>query len=212
MKISMCEQGSQDWHKLRRGVPTASRFDSILTPVQGKISAQANDYIAELLGDRFSDLYPNNAEHYTSRAMDQGREKEHEARRWYELETGRRVQQVGFCTTDDGRCGCSPDGLVYEGQQCVGGLELKCPLAKTQVQYLLNPQKLLDSYKCQVHGALLITGLPWWDLASYCPGLSPLIMRVEPDPFTEKLRDALEHFWDRYQAALQAITQRGKTL
>ena len=40
MKVIQCTQGTPDWFEARRGIPTASRFDMILTPKTGKPSAQ----------------------------------------------------------------------------------------------------------------------------------------------------------------------------
>ena len=61
--------------------------------------------------------------------LEQGMIVEEEARPWYALEYDKLVKQVGFITTEDGRFGCSPDGLI-EGEEC--GLEIKSPTAHTQ--------------------------------------------------------------------------------
>lgn len=195
-----CPQGSDTWFELRKGVPTASRFDRILTARKMKISGQADGLIAELIGEKFSLITPENVEHYTNRAMRWGEECEAEARRWYSLETNGDVLQVGFCLTDDGRFGCSPDGLVGED----GGLELKCPQPKTQVEYLLA-NELPAEYKAQVHGALIVTEREWWDFLSYAPGLPPFVVRVTPNSYTRELRVALEMFWERYQESLARV-------
>jgi len=200
MKIIDCEQYSVEWWQAKKGVPSASNFDRILTAKTGKASAQAEDYIAELIADLHTDLLPERAELAGTRAMRNGLELEPEARRWYALVRDVDVQRVGFCVTDDGRFGCSPDGLVGDE----GGLELKCPLGKTQVKYL-RAGTLPDEYRPQVHGALIVSGRPWWDFLSYCPGLPPLLIRVRPDDYTERLRQALESFWADYKTALANI-------
>lgn len=202
MKVFMFLQGSPEWHQARRGVPTASSFDKIITAKTAKLSAQADDYIAELIGARLSLYGPENAEHYTNSAIRWGQQTEAEARAWYSMQVDQDVQQVGFCLTDDDRFGCSPDGLVGED----GLLELKCPQPGTQAKYLLKKDELLMAYRPQVHGQLVVTGRKWVDLASYSPGLPPLVLRVEPDDYTAKLREALEGFWTKFQAALCEIT------
>ena len=109
------EQGSPEWFGLRLGRPTASEFSRIITPAKADYSAQAADYIDELIGVKLNALdgrFPPWVEKYTSRDMANGEAFEGEARFWYSMETGNRVRQVGFVTTDDGRFGCSPDGLV----------------------------------------------------------------------------------------------------
>lgn len=200
MRIIECEQGSMEWFQARRGIPSASNFDRIITPKTGKLSAQADDYICELIGELNTPYLPEWAENYTNKAIRWGEQTEQEARDWYTVDTGNQVRQVGFCTTDDARFGCSPDGLIGED----GGLELKCPQPKTHTAYLLKGG-LPDEYRPQVHGALFVTGRPWWDFASYSPGLPPLLVRVVPDDYTRALADALENFHLRYSAALEKV-------
>ena len=200
MKIIDCEQYSVEWWQAKRGIPSASNFERILTARTGKPSAQAEDYIAELIADLHTDLLPERAELAGTRAMLSGLDLEPEARHWYALVRDVDVRRVGFITTDDGRFGCSPDGLVGAD----GGLELKCPLGKTQVRYI-RAGALPDEYRPHVHGALIVSGRPWWDFLSYCPGLPPLLVRVRPDDYTDRLRAALESFWNDYMDALAKI-------
>lgn len=195
MRIIDCQQGTPEWWEARRGIPTASRFDSIITPKTAKPSAQAWPYICELIADRVLGT-PMGVESYTSRAMQDGIDCEPEARAWYALERDVEVRQVGFCVMDDGAAGCSPDGLIGDD----GGLELKCPLAKTHVGYLLDGV-LPTEYKCQVYASLVVTGRAWWDFASYCLGFPPLVVRVTPDDFTAALRGALDAFTGQYREA-----------
>ena len=108
------------------------------------------------------------------------------------------MQRVGFILTDDGRVGCSPDGLVGED----GGLELKCPSPAKHVSYLLDEQELVDEYTHQVQGCLYVTGRAWWDLMSYYPGMEPVIVRVEPNAEYQKaLGNALATFLADLDAA-----------
>lgn len=201
MKIVKCEQYSPEWWEARRGIPTASAFDRIITPT-GKLSAQADDYINELIGERVC-LTPNFfADNPMSAAMANGRDCEPQARSWYELEHAE-VERVGFIMTDDERFGCSPDGLVGSD----GCLELKCPKLKTQVKYLLAGG-LPPEYKPQVHGQLIVTGRSWVDFVSYAPGLDKLLVRVTPDAYTKEVKVALEVFYEKYRAAWERI--RGK--
>jgi hypothetical protein len=201
VKVFMMQQGSTEWFDAKKGIPSASNFDRILTNKTGTFSAQAGDYIAELVSEVFSPFLPENAQSYTSNAMRHGQETEAEARRYYSMERDTDVQQVGGCMTDDGKLWCSPDGLVGEN----GGCEIKCPLPKTHAKYLLNEGLLLEEYKQQVHGALLITGRPWWDLISYSLGMPAVLVRVEPSSDTDRLKVALDRFCDEYQSALAKI-------
>tara|TARA_R110000803_G_scaffold43701_6_gene93040 strand:+ start:641 stop:1312 length:672 start_codon:yes stop_codon:yes gene_type:complete len=201
-----CPQYSPEWWTARLGVPTASNFAKIITPAKGDRSTSDDGYIAELIADHF-DPYYGCPEDYITDAMRRGTEMEPEARNFYAFERGLDVEQVGFCLTDDGHFGASPDGMPGEG-----ALELKCPLRKTQVEYLLGGV-LPTKYKPQCHGHLVVTGAPWCDFMAYCPGMPPLLKRVEPDDYTEKLRDALAAFWIKYRSAVARIEElRGEPL
>lgn len=201
-QVFHCEQLSRDWWELRRGIPTASGFDRILTPAKGLPSASQNGYIAELISERadFVPPYILPSGGYVSDEMAEGIRREPEARSWYAMQTDGDVQQVGFVLSACGRFGCSPDALVGED----GGLELKNPAPKTHVEYLMRGELPVE-YKCQVHGCLIVTGRKWFDFVSYCPGFAPFLVRVTPDEFTEKLRIELEAFSKRYRAALDRV-------
>ena len=133
---------------------------------------------------------------------------EPEARESFEAETGHRVKEVGFCQMAEGvPVGCSPDGLTVSGEaeigdllesdRLTGGLEIKCPTRDTHVGYLMDGS-LPSAYKLQVHGSLAVTGLPVWHFYSYFPGLNPFHLEVEPDDFTELVKDRLEAFVIEY--------------
>lgn len=202
MKSFNFEQYSEQWWEIRRGVPTASRFHKIITPKTGKLSASADELICELVAERVQPG-PVEPDRPINRAMEHGIQTEDEARGWYEFDRDAKVQQVGFCLSDCGRFGCSPDGLIGDD----GGLELKCPELRTQVRYLLDGG-LPDEYKAQVHGSLIVTGRQWWDFVSYAPGLPQHVVRVVPDSYTELLRAALDQFWERYQSILSRFTAK----
>ena len=185
MKVLELEQRSPEWYKARCGIPTASEFDKIIT-TSGKQSTQRKKYLYQLAGERLGGIVD---ESYQSFAMLQGIEKESEARALYKLIV-KPVQEVGFCLSDCGRFGCSPDGLV-EGD---GLVEIKCPLISTHVGYLLENDVPTDYY-VQVQGQLLVTGREWVDFVSYFPGLKPLIIRETPDDtFQRLLKNELETF------------------
>src|SRR3974390_905811 len=82
MKFFDVQQGSQEWHLLRRGRFTSSSFDRVLTPKTRKLSAQADGLIAEVIGEAMSPWLPEHAESYTSNAMRHGLLTEEEARRF----------------------------------------------------------------------------------------------------------------------------------
>lgn len=199
MKTFTFPQYSDEWWEARRGLVTCSGMDRIITPKTMKIAAAHVEYIYELIGDIATpgSIAPAG---FMSPAMRNGQFLEPEARAFYCMERDIDVAEVGGCLSDCGRWWSSPDGLVGDE----GGLECKCPLAKTQVKYLLEGA-LPDEYKMQVHGSLIVTGRKWWDFLSYFPTLPPFLVRVEPNDFTTKLHEALEEFDVRYTAAKERI-------
>lgn len=199
MRVVECIQLSPDWFDARRGIPTASNANRIITP-GGKPSSAMDGYIAELIGDMFA-LDPNAmTEKPMNAAMRHGVECEPRARAWYAMEKNVEVQQVGLCISDDGRWACSPDGLLGDHS----GLELKCVQASTQVKYLLAGG-MPEEYKPQVHFSMMVTGRKQWEFLSYCDGLKPLLVTVHEDGYTKELRVQAEVFYAKFQAALAKI-------
>lgn len=183
-----CEQLSPQWFALHKGRPTSSNFSRIMTS-KGKRSEQFSSYAAELAGERLAtfDTRPEWASH----AVRHGRATEGEARRWYEFQFDREVRQAGFITPDSGRYGASPDGLIDPD----GGLEIKCPQPKAHAATVTR-NAVPSEHVAQVHGNMLVTGRKWWDYLSYCPGLKPVVIRVEWSSLTDELAVLLEVFCD----------------
>lgn len=197
-------QYSPAWWDAHMGRPSASNFDRIITPAKAKLSAQADSYIAELCAEHlcytpnfFTERGQVPDQGPVSREVEEGTRREPESRKWYSLERNIDVEEVGGCLSECGRFWSSPDGLIGTRE---GVLELKNPKASTQAAYLLAGT-LPEEYRAQVHGHLVVTGLPFVDFASYHPSMPGLIVRVEPDGFTRELKIALEQFWARYESA-----------
>lgn len=197
MKIYHLEQGSEDWLNVRKGRPTASGFDAIVTAT-GKPSTQAKGYIRELIAECFCPDFKN---WFGNQMTERGKEVEAEARQAFIDATGMPVEQVGFVLADDGVCGCSPDSLIKESNAYVAGLEIKCPAPKTHVGYVLDGV-LPDEYKQQVHGSMVVTGLNQWHFWSYFPGLQPFHIIVKRDEYTEKVAKSLESFVADYKKTM----------
>jgi putative phage-type endonuclease len=172
VKIIDCIQGSEEWYKVRCGIPTSSEFDKIIT-TKGERSKQREKYLYRLAGERISKTCE---ETYQSEAMLKGKALEDEARKYYELINKLKVKQVGFILQEKPGYGCSPDGGVRKN----GLLEIKCPLLSTHVNYLYNwSLHVPPEYFVQIQGQLLVTNRDWCDFMSYCVGMRPLIIRVK---------------------------------
>ena len=193
------KQGSFEWMELRKGIPSSSCFDQIIT-TKGAPSKQSQKYLYQLAGERIAG---GKVDTYQNAAMQRGIELEAEARQFFELVRGVEVRQVGICYFDEQRqFSCSPDGLM-DGE----GLEIKCPLIHTHVGYLLDGGLPMDYFQ-QVHGSMLVTGFDYWEFCSYYPGLPPLIIKVERDnAFCSKLAIELELFCEELDAVEKRLRE-----
>ena len=180
MKIINCEQRSEDWFAARLGLWTASFFDKAITST-GKPSTSANAVNNRLVAETIIG-YPD--ETFTSPAMERGKELESEALEFLNFTYGYDFGEVGFCDSELGY-GASPDAISNKMKM---GLELKCPLPHTHVQYLADG-KLPTKYIAQVQGQMLVTGFNQWVFCSYHPEFPPLHVVVKKD---EEFCKALE--------------------
>jgi len=200
VRIIECEQRSPEWFEAKLGIPSSSSFDKIITS-KGELSKQAQGYMYTLAAERISRVVVDDK--FQSAAMEEGIRREQEARQVYAMLRDVDVTEVGFCVRDFGpgfSAGCSPDGLVGDE----GGLELKNPMGKTHVEYLLN-RCLPTDYIQQIQGSLWVTQRKWWDFVSHYPGLPMLIVRVFPDP---KIQAALDGALLEFCAGLERTCQQ----
>jgi hypothetical protein len=181
------EQGTPEWFAARLGIPTASMFGKIVTAT-GKLSTQANAYMYTLLAEK---LTGSPVETFRGNwATERGHTLEPMARDYYGLVTGNDVEQVGFCTNEQGTIGFSPDGLVGDD----GLLEIKCGEPHTHVAYLLE-DKVPTKYVPQVQGALWVSQREWIDTLCFHPDMPPVLVRSEPDlEYHQTLADAMSAF------------------
>ncbi len=196
-----CPQGSEAWFAIRAGRATGSQFKRIITP-GGKLSAQAGDYITELIANSFC---PQWQKWMGNRFTEWGTETEPEARDVFAKHIGANLEEVGFVTQDNGVCGCSPDAFILDSQgNRVSGVEIKCPAPHTHVSWFLEGG-LPDEHKPQTHGFMAVTGLDTVHFWSYFPGLKPLHVVVVRDDYTRRLEEALEQFVLRYAAKREEL-------
>ena len=201
MKLHSAQQGSLDWLKARAGIPTASEFDNLVTP---EFKIRTGQTPATYLALKVAEAWLGGPlADFKSFDMEQGNILEDEAIPWYELEFGQKIQRVGLITTDDGRVGCSPDGLIGEDN----GIEIKCPAAQTHVRYLLEGV-LPKDYAAQVHGAMWVTGYPRWTFLSYRRGFPALVLTVEREEgFQQRLTEALRKFLADFDEAIAKLVE-----
>jgi putative phage-type endonuclease len=179
MEVIYCEQRSEEWYKLRTGVVTASAAHKFL--VNSTRAGYFHHILAEYLTGVSAPIPVNDA-------MQWGIDYEDEAREWYEKETGRDVEEVGFVFKDNTRrAGCSPDGLVGEH----GLIEIKCPTSKVHIQQMLLGPKL--EYKRQMQFQMWVTGRAWCDFVTYDPRFPDKVKgHIKRMPRDEKMIRAIE--------------------
>lgn len=199
MKIIDCKQGSAEWLHARIGRPTASEFDELITGEwKARTGKGVETYFYRKLAERAMGFPLHDA---SSWAMEQGSLLEHEAIPLYEGVFDTAIQRVGFVTTDDGRIGCSPDGLIGEDN----GIEVKCPTPPVHLRYLME-QRLPPEYAAQVHGAMFVTGRPQWTFMSYSRQFPPLILTVKMDEDIQNtLMKCLSSFLHRFDEAYAKV-------
>ena len=184
-----CIQGSETWHSLRAGIPTASEFSKLVTSA-GAVSKQLDDYALVLAAEKYAgkmvDGFGGNK--YTER----GKELESLARADYELSNQVAVEEIGFCTNNLMQYGASPDGFVEKD----GSTEFKCKIAKEHLKAIFRYKDtgtIPTEYFAQPQGVMLVTGRKWCDLVFYHPDLPGLTVRQYPDKeFLKVLRRQLK--------------------
>jgi hypothetical protein len=192
-----CVQYSEEYDRLKLGMPTSSNFHKILTP-RGKPSAQWDAYAYHLIAER---LLRRKVDSYTSRPMERGVIVEAEAAEWYEFDRDQTTERIGFVTTDDGRIGCSPDRLIGD----IGLLEIKCPGPPGQVKYLLTGQPDTDHWP-QLQGQLWITEREWVDILCWHDELPRIVVRAKRDKtYIDKLSAEINKFLAYIETVMDKI-------
>ena len=201
--VALVEQNSSQWFGLRAGRITASQAGTIVTtkglPAKGKTR---DGYICGLVAEVLTGTIESG---HSTLAMERGTNLEPRARSWYQFETGREVKQVGFVYRDaEKACGCSPDGLLEDRM-----IEIKCPLRKNSVAFVLKMKKtgkIPTEHFAQVQFSLWVTGLSLCDFIVYNPeiALPSAIVTVEKD---EKYHAALDEFVPAVVAEIQEAVE-----
>ncbi len=195
------QQKSGEWMIARSGIPTASEFDSLVTPLfEIRKGDMPTSYLAKKLAERW---LGGPLAGFGTFDMDQGNILEEEAIPFYSLEFGEQIEQVGFITTDNGQIGASPDGLFADRT----GIEIKCPEAHTHCKWLLNGE-IPKEHAAQVHGSMFVAEAESWKFFSYRRHFPPFVVTVERDEeIQEKIAEALEAFVAKLDRAFQRLTE-----
>ena len=202
-KIYDFKQSSIEWHQIRLGKITSSKFDDVMKKGRKKgvqFGDTAMKYMYSLIAERLT----GGSEDINGNALDWGNDYEPLARRKYEERTWNEVQQIGFCTYGD-YVGCSTDGLVDDD----GMIEIKCPFSsRNHVNYRLNG--VPKQYVAQIQGGLWVTGRKWCDFISFDNRFTEqykiYIQRIERDEdYINVLENRINDFIELYKELIQKL-------
>jgi YqaJ-like viral recombinase domain len=203
------EQGSEQWHDLRRGIVTASTIKSLITAktVQVASNIESRSLTATLVAERVNGWTDDT---FVSFDMMMGHVAEPIVRDLYAKHYSVKVDECGFMVREDDRgykFGYSPDGLVLD----VGCLEIKSRHPKEHVATVLA-NEVPAEHMAQCQGGLFASNREWCDFISYSPGMALWVKRVFPDPewflaidaalvaFEETADEMEAAYWDRTDA------------
>lgn len=191
------DQGDASWHEIRRGIPTASRYATLMAK-KGDRSGRLT-YLYQLAGERITG---EPTESYSNEAMEAGKNDEPDLRRHYEFVRDCEIRQIAFVR--NGKTGCSPDGLIGDD----GVLEIKRTAPHLLIPMLLEPTKFPPKHFWQCQGALMVTGRAWCDLLVGHPRMpGKLLIRTERDE--EAIQD-LRNEIDVFDLELRRLVARLK--
>jgi len=218
MKIHNVEQGTDYWHELRAGKPTASEFSNLVT-TKGEPSKSMAGYAIQLAADMYAgeplDKWQGNE--WTER----GHEMEDRARAFYENTfPDRKITQVGFITDDKERYGCSPDSLVQTYTNSgrtelhpdgAGMLEIKCLKASRHVGvhvFFEKNGRLPADYFMQPQGQMFVAERKWCDMLFWHPELPPLLVRqAASDEIFSALRTQISACLDERNRIIEILNK-----
>lgn len=195
-----------DWLAVRAGKFTGSDFNQYMTFLKkNELSDTAEsclcEKVLESLGEQFDST--------TTVAMARGTELEPIARKEYIQQTFNDVQEVGFVDWERLRAGCSPDGVIYKGDQIEKIIEIKCPNIKNYLK--MASGNITPLYKCQMQFNMLITGAKSCDFVVYHPDMQLFIKEIDADAdFQADIVSVLEKLNARYDEILEQIERYKK--
>jgi len=183
-------QGSDDWLSARMGRLTGSTFPTLMPSKRQKLGDFNDTQLNLIRAAAAESLTGEREEFFQSSAMQWGTEWEGVARTIIEIDRMVNIRECGFFEYSE-HLGASPDGILGDD---VAIWECKCPLSKTHVKYLDDPGTLLEKYKWQVYGEMMVTGIYSAVLNSFDPRMpeSKRIVTVEIEATTGDMELMIE--------------------
>lgn len=202
IQVHNMEQGTPDWFAVRRGLPTASCFGTIMARGKGGAESKTRQtYLYKLAGERLTDEPMDSFSNYH---MERGHEMEPEARQFYAFMQDVDPEQVGFIT--NGPKGCSPDSLIGDN----GMLEIKTKLPHLLLA-VLESGEFPSEHRAQCQGQLWVAEREWVDLVCYWPKMPPFIKRAyRDDLYIAQIANAVDIFNDELAALVAKYSPERK--
>lgn len=209
------EQGSEEWHQLRLGVPTASNFAKIMSqPLNDSedVSKTRARLMRQMAGERLTGIP---AETFSNAAMQRGKDMEADLREAFEFSEVTTVQRVAFVRRTIRRdplpplvIGCSPDSLIEED----GVLEIKSMIPDLMIEMAESGKPFPTRHMAQCQGALWVTGRRYGLLTIGYRGM-PYQLKYpfeRNDGYIAELRQAVEVFDYELRQMVERQRQRGR--
>jgi putative phage-type endonuclease len=145
------------------GCVTASRMSDLIPMKSGGYGTGRENYLADIIVERITGKPINS---YVSFAMQQGIEREAEARALYAYKLDQDVSDPEFIHHPKIKWfGATPDGKIGGTE---GLIEIKCP-ERAQHRRTVEVNEIQDRYQWQMQAQLACTGRQWVDFVSYNP-------------------------------------------
>lgn len=211
VEIIDVEQGTDDWKILRIGIPTASRFATMMASGKDGGKSESRAKLLYVMAGEILTQTP--AETFVSKAMDRGREMEPEALEHYAFTRDVEVTRVGFVRRTirksfnrDLIVGCSPDGLISTD----GIVQTKTMQPDLLIE-LLEQGRFPTKHRAQCQGELWVTGRQWCDLKIFYRGMpvSPVFHVERDDGYIKEIAEAVEVFDYELRKLVERIRNMG---
>lgn len=183
-------QQSDRWVRNRVGRLTASRMADVMNLLTrkskngdpGQPGAKRLTYRRELITER---ILGRASDHFVTPYMEQGSEREDEARSMYELATGRMVVPVNFVLHPRfDWAGASADGLVGDD----GVLEIKSPKPETLLEWI-ESSEVPEEYLYQAQWEMACCERQFCDFYGWYPGMPHFFKTI---PRSDELIERME--------------------
>ena len=194
------QQRTEQWRAARLGCFGGTRADMILNGAKKGQESLVAEVVAEFATASAIEFRGNE---HTRRGV----EMEPKAIEHYKLMHDCDVHEGGFIVSKiHPLITYSPDGRIGINQ---GGLEVKAPMEKKHIGYLLGAP-VDREYVAQCQWGLMITDAQWWDFMSYCETM-PVHLRAFEQRYTLTTDEMIEtrvkalQFAQRVEAALKKL-------